>query len=254
MATVSKTKKRPSNTKLSKGKKSDLLGVMIIMAVFLVSLFILVNVARAYINANQIGGGIGTAAGRTAGRFAGSYEGITEGLAEGAQEGKEEGLSAKDTEVSIGNKIQTIGNLEVLSANVVMHDVIKASNSYASLLAFYGDVTFTVDLYEAEISNEGNIYEISLPMPKATVRIDDRKSEQLATEMKHFWSGSNEDGYKAAMNSIDQLTLKAEDSITNYDYLMESAKSSAEKQVKFLIQSATGEEVVIHVSFKENNT
>ena len=56
------------------------------------------------------------------------------------------------------------------------------------------------------------------------------------------------------MNSIKELTLNAEETVTNYDLLMDSAKSSAEKQVTFLIQSATKEEVVVHVSFKDSDT
>ena len=83
---------------------------------------------------------------------------------------------------------------------------------------------------------------------------DDKKSEQLDSYMKNSWSGSNEDGYTATMDSIKELTLNAEETVTNYDLLMDSAKSSAEKQVTFLIQSATKEEVAVHVSFKDSNT
>ncbi len=255
MPTATTTKNKPPKAKMPIGKLVKKVSADILLAAITVAtVCVFVYFISAYMRAEEIGGGIGTTAGRAAGRFTGSYEGITEGLAEGAEEGKEEGLSAKDTEVNVGNKVQTMGKLEVLSASVVMHDLLEISDKYKTLLAFYGDITFTVDLYNAEITPNGNIYEVILPMPEATLRIDDKKSEQLDSYMKHSWSGSNEDGYTAVMNSIKELTLNAEKTVTNYDLLKDSAMSSAEKQVTFLIQSATKEEVVVHVSFKDSNT
>lgn len=255
MPTATTTKKKPSKPKMPVGMLIKKISVDILLAAITVAtLCVFVYFISAYLRAEEIGGGVGTTAGRAAGRFTGSYEGITQGLAEGAEEGKAEGLSAKDTEVDVGNKVQTMGKLEVLSASVVMHDLLEISDKYKTLLAFYGDITFTVDLYDAEINPNGNIYEVLLPMPEATLRIDDKKSEQLDSYMKHSWSGSNEDGYTAVMNSIKELTLNAEETVTNYDLLKESAMSSAEKQVTFLIQSATKEEVVVHVKFKDSNT
>lgn len=238
---------------------------IILTAITVISLCVLGYVVYAYIRSAEIGTEIGTTAGKAAGRLSGSFDGITEGLAEGAKEGKDAGMSAEDTEVSIGNRIQAVGKLEVLSATVVMHDLLEIGGKqkglfsfltgddakYKTLIAFYGDVTFTVDLYDASIDPQGTIYNVVLPMPEATVRINDSKTQQLDSYMKHSWTGSNEDGYTAAINSIKQITLNAEESVTNYDLLKESAKDSAIKQVTFLIQSATKEEVVVHVSFKD---
>lgn len=248
--TAIKKENKMSIKKLAKKLSFDIL----LTAITVIALCVFVYCFLLYIKAEKIGGGIGTSAGRTAGRFIGSYEGITEGLAEGAKEGKADGLSAKDTEVNIANKIQTMGNLEVLSASVVLHDLQEISDKYKTLLAFYGDITFTVDLFHAEITPNGNSYEVILPMPEATLRIDDKKSEQLDSYMKHSWTGSNEDGYTEEMNSIKEITSNAKETVTNYEFLMDSAKSSAENQIKFLIQSATKEEVNVHVSFKDSNT
>ena len=207
-----------------------------------------------YLHADEFGIEVGTAAGSAAGKLQGSFDGITQGLAEGAEEGKEAGLSAADTTVDIGNKMQAIGKLEVLSATVVMHDKLSISDKYSTLLAFYGDITFTVDLYNTEISIDGNKYEVILPLPENQLRIDDHKSEQLASSMKYSWMGSNEDGYTAATNSINELVSNAEESVSNYELLNQRAKESAVKQVTFLIQSATPEEVIVHVSFKDKGT
>ena len=229
-------------------KKTSSFFLLIIITA--ISIVVFVYALFAFVNAKEIGGGIGRKAGITAGKFTGSYEGITQGISKGAKEGKEEGLAAKDTEVDIGNKVKTIGNLEVLSASVVMHDLLEISDKYKTLLAFYGDLTFSVNLSEAEITINDDSYVVLLPMPEGKLTIDDKKSEQLDSYMKHSWTGSNEDGYTAAMNSIKELTLNAEKTVTNYDLLKESAKSSAEKQVAFLIQSATKDEVVVNVKFK----
>ncbi len=231
----------------------ELPTIIIFIIIALLCIAIFVNVGYAFFKAKEIGGGIGSAAGTTAGKFTGSYEGITQGLAKGAAEGKEDGLSAQDTEVDIGNRVVAMGNLEVLSASVVMHDLLEISDKNKALLAFYGDITFTVDLSEAEIKIDDNKYTVNLPMPVAKLRIDDKKSEQLASYMKHSWSGSNEDGYTAVMNSIKELTINAEETVTNYKLLRDSAEESAKKQVTFLIQSATNEGVNVDVKFKESS-
>lgn len=253
---TTKVKKRTTSSS-KKGIKQTIKkasSIVKLTILFIIGLGLMVFSISKYFSADAFGTGVGTAAAKAAGKLTGSYDGITEGIAEGAKEGKAEGLSAKDTEVDIANKVQTMGKLEVLSASVVMHDLLEISDKYKTLLAFYGDITFTVDLYNSEITSSGNIYEVVLPLPEATLRIDDKKSEQLDSYMKHSWSGSNEDGYTAVMNSIKELTLNSEKTVSNYDSLKEAAKSSAEKQVTFLIQSSTKEEVVIHVRFKENNT
>ncbi len=92
------------------------------------------------------------------------------------------------------------------------------------------------------------------PKPQTDFTIDDDKTKQLATKMKYSWAGSTEDGYTEAINTFNQLGLKTEEALSNYGYLMDSAKESAKKQVEYLIQSATKDEVKISVEFKEEAT
>ena len=159
----------------------------------------------------------------------------------------------KDTEVKIGNKIQAVGKLEVLSASVVLHDALGIGEEYKTLLAFYGAIIFTIDLNSADIQVEKDNIEVVIPLPEASLILDDKKSEQLRSYMKHNYSGSTEDGYTASKNSINQMSEKVEESVSNYDVLMDSAKESAIEQVSFLIQSASKGEVKIHVGFREND-
>ena len=240
-------RKKPISSVLKSVSLGVFLTVFVVIAVSTLAL-----ITYFYFRAERIGTDIGTSFGKAAGKLKGSFEGITEGLAEGAQEGRSAGLSAVDTTVDIGNQIQMIGNLEVLSASVVMHDYMKLGADYETLLAFYGDITFTIDLFEAEIKPDGKVYEVTLPLPKSTLRIDDEKSEQLASHSLFNWSGNTKDAYEAGLNSIKNLTLQAEKTVSNYEALKESAIESAKKQITFLIQSATKEEVVIHVSFNES--
>ena len=250
IATEKKRSKQETPANSHTHKKASVWLVIILVIVLIIFGFSL----AVFFRAEEFGSDAGMAAGSAAGKLAGSYEGITQGLAEGAKEGKEEGLSAKDTEVNIANKVKSIGKLEVLSASVVIHDVTGISDKYRTLLAFYGDITFTVDLYETEIKSDGALYEVTLPLPEPTLRLNESKSEQIASSMKHSWTGSDQDGYIAAMNSIKEVNLNAEESVTNYDQLQDSARQSAEKQITFLIQSATKEEVTVHVSFKDSST
>ena len=109
---------------------------IILTAITVISLCVLGYVVYAYIRSAEIGTEIGTTAGKAAGRLSGSFDGITEGLAEGAKEGKDAGMSAEDTEVSIGNRIQAVGKLEVLSATVVMHDLLEIGGKQKGLFSF----------------------------------------------------------------------------------------------------------------------
>ena len=200
---------------------------------------------------------MGAIGGQSAGRLIGSYNGITNGLAEGAHEGTAAGLSADDVEVSIGNKVQAIGKLEVLSASVVIHKELEIGKKYQALIAYYGDLIFTVDLHEAIITQDpenGSRYDVVLPLPKSEVFIDDTKSQKLASDLAHAWSGSDQGGYQAGIDNDNNVKKHAEKYIDNYAELSDNARMSAKKQIEFFIQSATEKEVSINVSFKEDGT
>lgn len=239
-------------------KEKNMTLMIFVFLLLVLSILFFAYAAHIYFNAGRLGNEVGYEAGKAAGMLTGSFDGITEGLKEGAKEGKAEGLSAKDTKVRIGNEIKKIGKLEVLSASVVIcNDLSKENNTktenntdYTSLIAFYGDITFTVDFIDAEIENNGDEINITLPVPELTLRLNDERTEQLATEMPHSWTGSNEDGYLMVSNSIDNIIKESNKYISNYDQLVDSAKSSAEKQVRFLVDSATAREVIVHVEFK----
>lgn len=248
---VSKSSKSPrKNFGGTKTKKPNI-GLSVIM---FIAIAFFVGSIIFLIFADQIGRDIGSSAGTAAGVLNGSIEGWTVGYSKGVKEGKEEGLSAKDTVVTIDEKVKTVGNLEVLSASVVMHDLNEIGDNYKSILALYFDAVFSVDLTKAEISIDGNTYNVILPNPTVKLVIDDDRTKKIASYMPSSWSGSNEDGYTAAKNSIKELESNARNTIANYTVLESNAKDSARSQVSFLIQSATSKEVIINVEFKENTS
>ena len=212
------------------------------------SLCVFLYVISVFFRAEEIGREIGVTAGKAAGRFIGSYDGITQGM----KDGKSGEVIADDVEADVVNKIQTIGNLEVLSASVIINDTNEVGNGKSkALLSFCGDIIFTVDLLDTVIQPNGKEYNVILPQPKVTLRLDETKSEKLASDLKHPWSGSAKHGYEELMKSIDSIIDQVEEKVANYEVLQDDAKQSAIKQVSFLIQSATKEEVVIHVDFAE---
>lgn len=216
----------------------------------LISVVLLLYSIYFFFKADNIGSGMGSVAGKSAGKIAGSYYGIKDGLAEGKDEGIEKGLSAEDTEVKIGNSIYSIGKLEVLSASVVLHDVLEQGEDYKSLLAFYGDLIFTVDLSNTQIDVDNDRITVKVPSLQHKLIINDEKTEQLVKKMKHKWSGSSENGYQAALNSIKEMQINAEEKVSNYDSLKSIAEESAKKQIVYLINSASAKEVVVNVEFQ----
>ncbi|MBR6090819.1 MAG: DUF4230 domain-containing protein, partial [Anaerolineaceae bacterium] len=186
----------------------------------------------------SIGSGIGAGAGKMTGLAVGSYKGVTDGLERGAEAGKEAGLSAEDMTMDISQTVREVGNLEVLVANVEIPDYHEVGNKYAALYMFRGSAVFSIDLSAASISrtNEGEIL-IVLPEPSAVVRINDSETELLAEYQRKFFNGSADDGFDAYLNTLRMIDSISPDKVSNYDVLMEIARSSAKKQVEMLAKS-----------------
>ena len=188
-----------------------------------------------YQRSSEIGAGIGTGAGKAAGLAVGSYKGVTEGIAEGMSEGKTTGLSAEDTTMEVMQTIREIGNLEVLAANVEIPDYHEVGNKYAALYLFRGSAVFSVDLTQTSVSKttEGEVI-ILLPEPTAVVNINDSETELLAEYQRKFFNGSADDGFQAYLNSLKMIDSISPEKVSNFDVLMNMARSSAKKQVELL--------------------
>lgn len=200
------------------------------------------------------GNSIGQETGALVGKAIGSLEGITKGREEGTEAGKAAGLSARDTKADIANEIRKIENLEVLVASVKINDVhsIGENVDYAALYLLKGDVVFSVDLSQAEIEEQGNGIQITLPLPHGKLHIDQSQIEKVAEYQKHFFSGRAEDGFDAYLNSMLRVYEASTETLDNYDVLIEAAKKSAEKQVRQLALSVAVNTHQVNVNFKED--
>lgn len=232
-------------------KKIPFLGVMICILVILLIGFSYVISLR--INAKNLGNTVGSDYGTLAGKAVGSYEGLTKGSVDGFESGKEKGLSAEDTTAEIANSMHEINKLEVLVASVKLNDIhsVGDDKDYAALYLLKGEAVFTIDLSKAEIKENNNVINITVPQPKMELTIDQSRIKKVAQYQKLFFNGSAEDGLDAYINSMKKVVDESEKALANYDSLLRTAKIAAEKQIINLVNSVSFREREIHVYFQE---
>lgn len=218
-------------------------------AIYIVPCICLAIAFYMRIEAKSIGQSMGQTAGSSVGKMMGSLEAFTDHR-EAYAEGKAEGLSAKDTTAAMGNQVRELQKLEVLVAGVKLKDEHSVGDQdYAALYLLKGDAVFTVDFSKADIQQEGDTLSITLPEPEMELIVDQEKLEKVEEYQDFFWSGSAEDGYDAYLASMKNVVEKAEEKLGNYDILMASAKESAERQVRQLIQAVSVSEVNVEIVF-----
>lgn len=226
--------------------KMDIFPIVLGILSMVIILALAILIIPIWLNAKEAGSRAGEALGGVVGCAVGSFQGITEGIPQGMADGKEEGLSVKDTEVEIGNKIEKIGNLEVLKAGVKLDNCIQIADNYLAIYVYKADAIFVVNLAQAEIVEEeqGNKVTIILAEPSVEVYINDAETNKITEWQKHFYSGKAADGYEVYINARTEMEHKAPEEIANYDTLMELAKDSAKKQVTILAEAICAEKKV----------
>lgn len=193
-------------------------------------------------NAQATGNAVGTSVGKFVGTAVGSYQGYTQDYGEGKKEGKKQGLSAEDTEITdISGIIHGTGDLQVLVAGVAFDNFHEVGDKYAAIYLLRGEAIFTVDLGKATIDNDQTT--VMIPFPKVRLNIDETEVEKIAEWQTTFFNGSTEDGYKAYMNSVQQIRENAEEYMANYDELQIQAQEAAKEQVRMLVKDMTGKNV-----------
>lgn len=225
--------------------------LVLISAIFFV---IMINVR---INAEASGSEVGTGTGTAVGKVIGSLEGMTVGQKEGAEKGKEEGQSAKDTEAKIKGKIQEVQKLEVLIASGTFSDILKVGDDtdpgYAALISTKYNAVFTVDLADADISLEEDELHIVLDQPTVELKSDgdiDLKNEYQKQGFI-FKTGSAQDGYTLAVNSMNEIQEKATERLAEDESLMSSARTAAKNQLKDLVNAVSISKPETFVEFRD---
>lgn len=240
MDTISK--KSPKNTFLY-----FLLVLMIILFAF--------TLYKVFM-AKNIGSEIGSDTGSLVGKAIGSFHGMTEGRSKGLKAGKEAGLSAEDTETAISNQFHQIENLEVLASSVKLSDFHEigqkdSSKYYAALYLVNGNVVFTVDMSQAEISAKSNGLYITLPKPRGSLYLDDSSIKKVAEYQTKLFNGDAEDGFDAYLNTMTKIQEASEETLDNYETLVTAAEEAAKNQVTLLAKSVSNDYDQIYVSFAD---
>lgn len=205
----------------------------------------------AHTKAQEIGTEAGVLQGKLVGTAIGSLKGSTIGYTKGTESGKNKGLSAIDVNAKISGIMKSTPKLEVLVAKVRLKNLNEIGKEYKSLSVMEGKAYFTVDLKEAEFyfSKEENKLSIVLPNPKMELDLKHSSSQKLAEVQKFSWNISKEEAFQAYFNSIKNIEKKVEEKVANYNILMEKAKESAEKQMKYLVTTFDTKRNV-EISFK----
>lgn len=223
-------------------------GLLIALFCLFIVILILYTIP-AWFKANTTGEEIGRMHGNLVGTAVGSFIGWTEKNPEGWKKGKEEGLSAADTIVEVKNSLNEVANLEVLVASVKLNNGHEIGKKYAAFYLLKADAVFSIDLsrVSVETNEDGSILYIRVTQPEVKVYIDDREIEKVIEYQRKFFNGSAEEGFDAYINSMSNLGANAENEIVRDKNLMESARNSAEKQIRQLTRNIlfNGEELLV---------
>lgn len=227
-------------------KSWPMLLVIVMTCVLLYTVYLRINAASI---GSSLGGGIGTAAGRAIG----SLDGMTRGRSEGLAAGKADGLSAEDTEATIENEIQQLEQLEVLVASVKLSNfhTIGKKEQYAALYLVNGNVVFTVDMSQAQVTADNTNINIVLPRPEGELKLDDSTVKKAAEYQTKLFNGSAEDGFDAYLNTMKKVQTASEETLDNYDVLVESAQKAAERQITRLVQAVSNKDRNVIITFAE---
>ena len=202
--------------------------------------------------APKIGENVGEATGNVVGLAIGSADGLFNGLSEGSNAGAKVGLSAEDTDVEIKGRLEEIGKLEVMTAGVTLKKMTDIGEAYKNLSIMKGNAVYTIDSSQVQVNpfEDGSGYHIMIPLPEMELYLDVNSTEELASKQSTSWSVSAEDALQGYLNSVAQMTDRADEAISNYDMLMEMAKETAVGQVKVLANTFSAKNVEIEVTYQ----
>lgn len=208
------------------------------------------------IMAKSIGSELGTDTGSLVGKALGSLYGMTDGKEKGKKAGEEAGLSAEDSEAVISTQLHQIENLEVLAASVKLsnfHSIGQEDSLkyYAALYLVNGNVVFTVDMSQAEISAQSDDLHITLPKPAGSLYLDDSSVKKVSEYQTKLFNGDAESGFNAYLNTMKKIQEASEETLDNYETLLSAAKEAAKQQVTLLAKSASNDYDQIIVTFAD---
>lgn len=231
-------------------KKGTVICGLITICFLLACVFTYLLYFRMHVK--ETGSRLGEGTGVLVGRALGSIDGITRGQIEGFEAGKAEGLSAKDTTAELAGKIRNVERLEVLVASGTFSDVLevgKSGTNYAALLSMKYHAVVTVDLGTADIELMDDGLHILLDQPVVDF-LPIGEIEKRNEYQKGKYTGSAVDGYDAAVNSMNEIRLKAQEKLQQDETIISSARNSAVTQLTQLVDAVSLTKPTVIVSFR----
>ena len=251
--------------------RQDLRKNNISFMIALIGIFVAAGVLAIAIyynmKARAVGADAGNQAGVRAGKAVGSFDGYNKGQEEGGAAGKEAAKRREDPETILTEKLHAVGQLEVLASGVRIMDLLNgesvnpensasagftAKNAAVNLLK--GVVVFTSDLSQADVTLQGDVVRITLPLPRGEVTVDDARLKKTASLQERFFGGTPEAGLNAYREAMELTRDLSSENLQSpaYKVLLEAAKEAAEKQISLLIEAVAGDGCQIEFIYKED--
>ena len=220
--------------KKSSKKTKDLVSVIVLCALLLIASIVGVSTYTAVKKASEAAS---TLSGNVVGVIKGAFS-----IPVSYEKGKLAGLSAEDTKAYIGNEL--VSGVKITNLN-------ELGEKYKGLYVSKGYAVFSVDLTGLQVSNSESEINITMNEPEVQIYVDEDSTEKIAEWQKHSWTGSSKDGYFAYLNSWTKSKQEIENSISNYDSLVELSKEAGIREVESLVKSICGKEMRVNVQYKE---
>ncbi|MBQ1377487.1 MAG: hypothetical protein IIY77_05905 [Lachnospiraceae bacterium] len=272
--------------------RQDLRKNNISFMIALIGIFVAAGVLAIAIyynmKARAVGADAGNQAGVRAGKAVGSFDGYNKGQEEGGAAGKEAAKRREDPETILTEKLHAVGQLEVLASGVRIMDILgagagntaspengndssgnplneesanpensasagfTAKNAAVNLLK--GIVVFTSDLSQADITLQGDVVRIALPLPRGEVTVDETRLKKTASLQERFFGGTPEAGLNAYREAMELTRDLSSENLQSpaYKALLEAAKEAAEKQISLLVEAVAGDGCQIEFIYKED--
>ena len=142
--------------------------------------------------------------------------------------------------------------LEVLIASGTFSDVLTVGEikdpDYAALISMKYNAVFTVNLETADIELKANGLHILLDQPELEFNPIGEISKRNEYQ-RYGWTGSAEEGYEAAINSTNEIKIKATEKLAEDESLMNAAKKSAVTQLTQLVNAVSLSKPKVFVEF-----
>ena len=230
-------------------KKVNTKVLLLLLAMFLLVLMVF----SFYIHhrAKSIGSGIGNLTGQAVGTALGSFTAFQHGYS-GYQDGSWEGINSHDTVANVKGFLQSIGKLEVLSADVELNSSSAIGEKYHALYLMNGQLVFNVDLNDIDVAfdDDNQTITVCIPKPEYEIVINQDSIQRIAVDQKFSATVNAEDGYNAYLSSIKDIKANISDSLINFKEINGLSSEAALKQVELFLTTVCDKSLAIKVQYK----